>query len=183
MHTIMKGLKKDHHNLAKVLKIMELQLERIAEGDDAALGLMYDSSHYIQSYPDIIHHPKEDKVFEVFKHRSKDEADALKKLTQQHMDMPNTTDKFKEMLDTAINGLEFISREDLVKKIKDYIELEWEHMDLEESVIFPLINETLEDKDWKLLEELIDADSDPLFSDSVEESFQNLYQSIKDQAA
>ncbi len=182
MHKIMKGLQKDHHNLAKVLKIMELQLEHIADGDDSALALMLDASNYIQSYPDVIHHPKENKVFEVFKSRSKEEADALDTLTQQHKDMPDTTVKFKEMLDAAINGLGFISREDLVKKIQDYLELEKEHMNLEESVVFPLINETLEDKDWKMLEELIEADSDPMFSNKVEEDFENLYQFIKVQA-
>ena len=182
MHKIMKGLQKDHHNLAKVLKIMELQLEHIADGDDSALALMLDASNYIQSYPDVIHHPKENKVFEVFKSRSKEEAGALDTLTQQHKDMPDTTVKFKEMLDAAINGLGFISREDLVKKIQDYLELEKEHMNLEESVVFPLINETLEDKDWKLLEELVEADSDPMFTDKVEETFENLYQSIKAQA-
>lgn len=183
MHMIMKGLQKDHQNLAKVLGIMELQLERIAEGDDAALALMLDASNYIQSYPDLIHHPKENKVFEVFKYRSNEEADTFSKLTQQHKDMPDTTVKFKEMLDEAINGLGFISREDLVKKIQDYLELEKEHMNLEESVVFPLINETLEDKDWKLLEELIKADLDPLFTDKIEDTFENLYQSIKAQAA
>ena len=183
MHTIMKGLQKDHHNLAQVLEIMELQLERIAEGDDSALALMFDASNYIQHYPDMIHHPKEDKVFEVFKYRTSEEAEALETLTQQHEDMPAATIKFQSMLDEAINGLGFINREDLVKNIQDYIDLEWEHMNLEESVVFPLINKTLEDKDWKLLEDLIEADSDPMFSDNIEETFKTLYKSINAQAA
>ena len=183
MHKIMKGLQKDHQNLAQVLEIMELQLERIADGDDAALALMLDASHYIQSYPDIIHHPKENKVFEVFRYRSSEEADALETLTQQHETMPAATIKFQTMLDQAINGLGFISRKDLVRNIQDYLELEWEHMNLEESVVFPLIEKTLEEKDWKLLEELIEADSDPLFSGKIEETFENLYQSINSQVA
>ncbi len=183
MHNIMKGLQKDHQNLAQVLEIMELQLERIAEGDDAALALMFDASNYIQHYPDMIHHPKEDKVFEVFKYRSNEEAEALETLTQQHESLPATTIKFQSKLDEAINGLGFISRDDLVKNIQNFIDLEWEHMNLEESVVFPLIEKTLEDKDWKLLEELIEADTDPLFGDKVEETFENLYQSINAQAA
>ncbi|KAG1694650.1 hypothetical protein GQR58_006653 [Nymphon striatum] len=153
MHKIMKGLQKDHQNLAQVLEIMELQLERIAEGDDSALALMFDASSYIQNYPDMIHHPKENKIFEVFKYRSNEEAESLE------------------------------IREELVKNIQDYIELEWEHMNLEESVVFPLIDKTLEDKDWKLLEELIEADADPLFSDKIEDTFKTLYQSINAQAA
>ena len=56
-------------------------------------------------------------------------------------------------------------------------------MNLEESVVFPLINKTLEDKDWKLLEDLIEADSDPMFSDNIEETFKTLYKSINAQAA
>ncbi|KAG1694652.1 hypothetical protein GQR58_006653 [Nymphon striatum] len=132
---------------------MELQLERIAEGDDSALALMFDASSYIQNYPDMIHHPKENKIFEVFKYRSNEEAESLE------------------------------IREELVKNIQDYIELEWEHMNLEESVVFPLIDKTLEDKDWKLLEELIEADADPLFSDKIEDTFKTLYQSINAQAA
>ncbi|GAA0411027.1 hemerythrin domain-containing protein [Cocleimonas flava] len=183
MHSILKGLQKDHINLAKVLDIMQLQLERIAEGDDVALALMFDASTYIQNYPDMIHHPRENKVFEVFKYRSGDEAEVFKTLIQQHEEMPDVTIKFKRLLNEAINGLGFISREELVKKIQEYIDLEREHMNLEEAVVFPLINKTLEDKDWKLLEELIETESDPLFTDKIEESFKVLYQSISGQAA
>lgn len=183
MHEIMKGLQKDHHNLAQVLKIMELQLDLISKGDDTALTLMLDATNYIQSYPDMIHHPKENKVFAVFKHRSSDASDALEVLHHQHETLPAETIKFQSMLDEAINGLDFVSREDLVNRIKKFIELEWEHMDLEESVIFPLINKTLQDNDWKLLEESIQGDSDPIFSGKIDEAFKNLYKSIKSQAA
>ncbi len=183
MHDIMKGLQKDHQNLAQVLEIMQLQLKRIAKGDDAALELMSDASNYIQSYPDLIHHPKEDKIFEVFQYRSGEEAEALETLTQQHENLPATTIEFQSKLDEAINGLGFISRDDLVKNIQDFIKLEWEHMNLEESVVFPLIDKTLKDKDWKLLEDLMEADSDPLFGDTIEENFENLYQSINAQAS
>ena len=183
MHEIMKGLQKDHQNLAQVLKIMEIQLKRIAEGNDNALALMLDASNYIQSYPDMIHHPKENKVFEVFKYRSSEEADTLETLYHQHQTLPAVTIKFQSMLHEAINGLGVINRDDLVTHIKNFIAHEWEHMDLEESVIFPLINKTLEEKDWKLLEETIEGDTDPMFSGKIEESFKNLYQSIKSQAA
>ena len=182
MHKIMADLHQDHHNLARVLRIMESQLEHLVEGKHENLFLMQDATKYIQNYPDLIHHPKENKVFEVFKSRSDDAADIVARLSKEHQELPKATIKFQLMLDDAINGLGLVNREELVEKIKGFIKNEWEHMNLEEDVLFPLIDTTLTDDDWNVLDSQISEMSDPLFSDKIEESYKNLYQSIKTQA-
>lgn len=178
----MAELHQDHQNLARVLRIMESQLERLMEGEHEDLYLLHDATRYIQNYPDLIHHPRENQVFEIFKTRSNEADEIVDKLTKQHQELPKATIKFQLMLDDAINGLGLVDREELVNKIKGFIADEWEHMNLEEDVLFPLIDTTLSDDDWDRLDQQMSETSDPLFSDMIEESYDNLYQSIKTQA-
>ena len=182
MHKIMAELHQDHHNLARVLRIMESQLERLRKGDHEDLYLLHDATRYIHNYPDLIHHPKENKVFEIFKSRSNEADEIVAKLSKQHQELPQATVKFQLMLDDAINGQGLVNREELVEKIKGFIANEWEHMNLEEDVLFPLIETTLTDEDWAHLDDQISKTNDPLFSEMIEESYDNLYQSIKTQA-
>ena len=178
MHRIMAELHKDHHNLAQVLRVMESQLKRLAEGEHEDLSLMMDATRYIKNYPDAIHHPKEDKVFEMFMTRTQEGADIVAKLRKDHQELPKVTIKFESKLDDAINGQGMVNREELVNSIKGFINSEWEHMNLEEDVLFPLIDLTLSKDDWNALDNQISETSDPLFSDKINKDYNNLYQSV-----
>ena len=178
MHRIMAELHKDHHNLAQVLRVMESQLKCLTEGENEDLHLMMDATRYIKNYPDAIHHPKEDKVFEIFMSRTQKGADIVAKLRKDHQELPMVTIKFESMLDDAINGQGLVNREELVKSIKGFINSEWEHMNLEEDVLFPLIDLTLSSDDWNALDKQISETSDPLFSEKIDKDYKNLYQSI-----
>jgi len=178
MHRIMVELHKDHHNLAQVLRVMESQLKCLTEGEHEDLHLMMDATRYIKNYPDAIHHPKEDKVFEIFISRTQEGADIVEKLRKDHQELPMVTIKFESMLDDAINGQGLVNRKELVKSIKGFIKGEWEHMNLEEDVLFPLIDSTLSDEDWNTLDNQISETSDPLFSEKIGNDYNNLYQSI-----
>ena len=180
MHKIMAELHQDHKNLTKVMDVMERQADSFLAGKDINLPILLDAANYIQHYPDLIHHPRENEVFEVFMNRTDDAADVVKQLLNEHQDLPSATIKFQAMLDGVVNGSLFVSRQELVDDIRQFIEVERKHMDLEEGTLFPIINKTLTEKDWEELDHRMEQKQDPLFSGKIEESYQNLYQSLDD---
>ncbi len=179
MHKIMAELHQDHKNLTKVMNVMEQQAESLLEGEDLNLSILLDAANYIQHYPDLIHHPRENQVFEVFMKRSDDAADVVEQLLGEHHELPSATVKFQTMLDGVVNGSLFVDRQELVDDIMRFIEIERKHMDLEEGMLFPIINKTLTEKDWEEVDSRMDEKKDPLFSGQIEEIYQNLYRLIE----
>ncbi len=178
MHQIMQDLHQDHIHLAKVLCVLDIQLEKLASEEDADLFLMIDILDYIQHYPDLVHHPKEDKVYQVFKAYSSVAEDIVEELMDEHKQLPDISKGFHQLLDGAANDIVFVSREELYDKLQEFIAVQRRHMNIEEEKLFPLINLTLSSDDWALIDKAIEKSADPLFGGSVEACYQSLYESI-----
>jgi hemerythrin-like domain-containing protein len=178
MHKIMSDLHQDHINLARVLTILEQQVKRLTNGDSTDFFLMLDATNYIRHYPDLIHHPRENKVYEVLKKRTSEGAEIVEQLMNEHKTLPSASKKFHKLLDGAANDSVFVNRDELVNEIQQFIEIERKHMNLEEDILFPIINKALTEKDWDKLDSMMEENKDPLFSGKIEESYQNLYRSL-----
>ena len=183
MTTIMDDLHQEHLHLTRVFNILEEQVNIMANEGDPDLFLMVDIVNYVQHYPDLVHHPKEDKVYDLFSSRSKEGADIVKQLQDEHKFLPTLTNEVHDMLVGAANSVLFVSREELFSKIQHFLETERKHMNLEEDTLFPLIKTVLSEEDWDSLELSALMKADPLFGNTVEARYQNLYQSIKAQGA
>lgn len=177
----MEELHLDHTHLTKVFNILDQQVELIANNGDPDLFLMADIAHYIQNYPDLIHHPKEDIVFNVFKKRASKGLDIVEQLQADHQSLPNETKELYEILKTTANSTSLVSRKELKSKIIHFLKIERKHMNLEEEVLFPLIKETLTEEDWDSIDAASEKQSDPLFGEHTECCYENLYKSIKSQ--
>ena len=175
----MEELHKDHVHLEKVFKVLDQQAELLSTDAGPDYYLMADITNYIQHYPDLVHHPKEDLVYNVFKQRSKEAAEIVEQLQKDHKTLPSETIILHKILETVINSVILVSREEVHNQVKIFLDAERKHMSLEEEFLFPLINKALTEDDWKALENKITKKEDPLFKDSVENCYENLYQSIK----
>ena len=178
MHRIMAELHQDHIHLARVLEILEQQVQLLSTGGDADLFLMIDIAEYFQHYPDLVHHPKENKVYEVFKKRTTKAVDIVESLLQEHWHLPSVTVEFHNMLEKTLNESELVSRQELQDNIQEFVDIQKRHMHVEEGTLFPLIEKTLSDEDWDNLEKAMIEKKDPLFGSRHELCYENLYQSI-----
>ncbi|MEN9503542.1 MAG: hypothetical protein RI964_2827 [Pseudomonadota bacterium] len=178
MHKIMTELHQDHVNLARLLTLLDQQVDILAAGDEADLLLITDIADYIRRYSDQIHHPKEDEVYKVFCDHSDAAANVVAALLTEHQHLPNATLEFQKLIDGVINGDAIISRQDLQDKIVQFIALEKAHINTEEASLFPLINNTLQADHWARVESDMLEHTDPLFGAKVLERYQTLYQLI-----
>lgn len=180
-HRIMDELHLDHLHLLKVFKILDQQVELLASGHDPDFFLLTDIAHYIKHYPEFIHHPKENIIYNLLSKKTNNEAEVLAQLQKEHRELPEETNQLDELLNSAASSAIFISRDELKSKIQHFLDIQRKHMDLEEKFIFPLINETLTEEDWNSINTEAMPAHDPLFGDDIEARYENLYQSIKSQ--
>jgi len=177
MSDVIDTLQAEHRNLRSLLELLQEQTEILAGGGRPDFDLLIDVLDYIANYPDIIHHPKEDAVFNVYLERSDQGADTIRSLLAEHETLRGQTKELKDAL-SGVDQDVFVPREKLEQKCRAYIDLQRRHMAVEESAVFPLMRRELKGADWKRIEADIPLKADPLFGEEVQEEYRALYDRI-----
>ena len=76
-----------------------------------------------------------------------------------------------------------MSREELDRRGRDYLNAMNSHMDVEEGEVFPLAEKLLDDRDWSAVEDAMGRREDPLFGTLVEARYADLFEYLKRSAA
>ena len=84
---LMDELRLDHRNMAIVLNIMDGLLEEMEDGKDPDFELLEEIMRYMTIYPDAVHHPKEDVMYEKLRAKRPDLAEDLDHVPDDHRDI------------------------------------------------------------------------------------------------
>lgn len=177
MATLIDILHQDHKNYAVLLDLLSGETEKLELGEEPDFVLMYDIMAYMVSYPDAYHHPHEELVFDILGALEPDCADEVRRLKREHRQQAETGLALKDSLNAVINGA-IIPLDRILDNAGAYVDLFRNHMNLEEGSIFPKANSTLEESEWKLIDDKISQVEDPLFGDVVLTQYKKLYEGI-----
>jgi hemerythrin-like domain-containing protein len=177
MSEVIHVIQKEHANMAALVKALEKQLTDFERGITPDYDVIRGVLNYFLSFPDIYHHPKEDLVFQRLREVAPDRAADLGDLRRDHEELDGRTREFAEGI-TAVLDEAQVPREAVLRWGKAFIELQREHMMMEESRFLPLAEESLSDDDWKALEAVMTNQEDPLFGENVGEQFETLRKNI-----
>ena len=175
MSEIIRQLHIDHVNVSKLLDVLEQEIELFHNEGTPDYALMSDAMHYMVNYPDLIHHPTEDLIFEKLKDCDPDTNAEVDRLVAEHKVLADKSAQFLESLRCIENETTMVSREAMTTQGVDYISMLRKHMSTEESQIFPRVNEILGDKDWQEIDATMGAKEDPVFGKVVSEEYRTLY--------
>ena len=133
--------------------------------------------HYIDMFPERLHHPKEDAVlFPRVEARSAEAASLLEKLRADHQ---RGAELIRE-LERAVTAFEIAwpdGASQFAAAVKTYSDFHWEHMRSEEDVLLPLAEKVLSAEDWQAVDEAFAGNEDPL-SDMRQKDFTELFSRI-----
>lgn len=177
MKDVLDKLHQDHINAARLLDLYEKQLEVMKEGGNPDYLFMLDIMKYMNNYPDIVHHPLEEIIFEKLETRNNKISQTIGRIYKEHSEIDDMGDVLAEALSKIASG-EITSLPDFRENSENYLQLMRSHMDLEESKIFPEIRNLLTESDWETIDLYLAEQKDPLFGEKVEEEYRELYKSI-----
>lgn len=177
-HPILQELHRDHVNITRVLHILDRMLLQPPGEGDVNMALMIDIIDYVEHYPDLVHHPKEDLLYKAYKAKSLEATEIVNGLLKQHQELPVLTRVFRKLLEEVNMGAVIISRDELYQKAHDYIDYQLEHLNTEEALMFPMIVSTFDQADWDALVAIIPVHKDPLFVAELDR-YENLLAYLK----
>jgi len=167
----------DHVNVAKILDLIETEIDRARKEQMPDLDLLEDAMRYMVNYPDLIHHPKEDAMFARLIRNEPDAADRVEALRQEHLNLAALSSSFLDIIKAAESG-EFVLRDEVVKRGTEYVSALRAHMDKEESDLLKLARSALSDEDLEEISAEYASTREPLMEDSLEQEYGALYRSL-----
>ena len=170
MVEVIRALRRDHANLARLLDELERQIGIFENGGGPDYDVIVCVVEYCLEYPDQCHHPKEDRIYRKLGDLDGDLAEPLGDLLAEHAALADQTRQVAEMIDQVLKEAE-IPRGDLAVAVRQFLASYRRHMETEEILLFPTALRRLVTADWDQLEAEIAALQDPLFGERVAKRF------------
>ena len=177
MHPQLQELHQDHVNLAKVLRLLEKQLADVQSGEHIDLEVLSEIVDYVQTYPDRVHHKREDIIFSVYLERSANSRDLMERLIEEHTLLLDKTRNLHVHIEQWRQDSP-VPRGRMVSIIADYLLMQWDHLNLEESSVLDLLHQELTPDDWARIEATMPLSNDPLFGKRVMQRFENIVEQL-----
>ena len=163
-------IRQEHRALSAVLHGMQSLVseirDRAAKPDFAVLGAMI---YYIDTFPERIHHPKEDRyLFPLVRSRCPSAGALVDRLEAEHAEGARAMRSLAHAFSRYQQGGsgEFAA---FTVALDRFARLEWDHMRAEESELLPLAEEHLLPDDWKTIDAAFLAHRDPLAGAGADE--------------
>lgn len=178
MHQAIRILRDEHRSIASVLhglqELAHLARDASVRPDFSVFRAMI---YYIDTFPERLHHPKEDAyLFDRVEKRSPQAASLLKKLREDH---EHGAELIRE-LERALTAFEVTWPEgasQFMAAVKKYADFHWDHMRQEEHVLLPVAEAVLTEEDWTAIADAFAGNEDPL-ADLREKDFAELFSRI-----
>jgi hemerythrin-like domain-containing protein len=160
---IIRALGDEHRYQARLLNLLERQVGLLNQRQAPDYEAMHGVMRYMTQFPDRLHHPKEDLVFEKIVLRDRSAEPKVKELLQAHEEI---IVKGRRLLEAIGHGRKGDAQADpnvLRKSAHAYIGALRRHMDIEHLHMFPLAQQVLTAEDWIEVDARMKPILDPVF--------------------
>ncbi len=175
MNDLMARLRQDHRNLSRLFDMLEEQVARYDRDSDREpdLLLILDIVAYLNDYPRVYHHPLEEEAIAYMAERHLGETSVNDFIHHQHEDLEAATKRLSLLFKTIAND-QPVAIEDIRAALDDYLALSRKHLKEEDDRLFPAMEASLSDEDWRTIASRLPERRDPLFTEDPDEAFADL---------
>lgn len=179
MPALYRQLVQDHVNLSRVLEVLTLAVEGY-DADDwyhPNMPLILDALEYIRTYPEVFHHPLEERSFDYLLQNKLADPAVIKEIRAQHNELEEATERLQQQFDAIANDC-VVPTEELKENFSEYLTLQMNHLQTENEKIFPVL-EKIDDRQWWDIASCMVLRQDPIFGDdSGREHFNTLAKTV-----
>jgi hemerythrin-like domain-containing protein len=170
MTYVVEILRQEHRNIEKMLRVLERELSVFDRGDRPNYEVVLGVIDYFKDYPDSCHHPKEDIIFEKLKSRDPVAAGNIGDLRAEHEGEARRLRRVARAVEQVLNDQDLL-RQRVDEIIRDFIDHERQHIEMEERIFFPAALNALPPKDWADIALKLADRRDPLYEADLEQKF------------
>ena len=170
-------LRQEHGNMTLLLDMLERQIALLREGESADLKTVKGILDYFLTYPDLVHHPKEDRIYAELKAVRPDQAAGMSRVSEDHRLLAELGNALRADIERIIGG-DSVRRSKVVGDASRYIETLRSHMHWEESDLFRRVDRMIQGGHDTVDTSVVIDSGDPLFGDRIGDRYQRLYDSL-----
>ena len=173
-------IRDEHRSIAAVLHGLQYLVQELREkGTQPDDRLLRAILHYLRAFPETLHHPKEEAyLFRRLRMRTLDMHTVIAELKRQHEKGSERLQRFEDAVEQLRIGTPGAALA-FAETVAQFAESQWQHMDLEETVILPAAEQHLTEEDWA---EVADAFATNDFGDEPDTEFHKLFSRILNMA-
>jgi hemerythrin-like domain-containing protein len=160
-----------------LLQILEQEIAVFDRPDRPDFDIIAGIVDYFRSYPAQCHHPKEDLLFAKLNARDPEGAAGIINIEAEHGQAARRLERFARLAEEILDDQQ-IARGVLDAAVREFVEHERRHMQLEERELLPSALARLHAEDWADLDARLTDTRDPLFSRESEARCEQLKQRI-----
>jgi hemerythrin-like domain-containing protein len=169
----------DHSNFARLLDLLEQQIDSMHQGGWPDYELMRLIVYYLRHNPDHFHHPREDVAFARMVERDPQLQLEIARRMQEHVVIAAAGEKLLDCLNQIIAGAA-IERSELEAAAATYLVYYRHHLAAEEREVIPRAMQLLTSADWTAVA-AIPAEPDPVFGDGTDARYSELRKRIAEE--
>lgn len=151
---LIERLVRDHARITGVVA----QLSDTLAADETDWQRIGELIEFLDYYADRVHHPLEDRLFDhlVNKGLAPTERHLVFRNLGQHQEIISMTESLSATIAAALAG-EVVDYDGFLERAAAFISLQQRHIRFEENYLFPLFEQTFENRDWNMLMGILDA--------------------------
>lgn len=178
-HEAIQIIKAEHRSLAAVLNAGKYICAELTSGNALPNFSLLDALlRYIEEFPDVLHHPKEDNyLFARITMRTHQADLVIETLRRQHLEGADLMKNLRRLLDSYLQGIAG-SGTKFLESFAAFIQFNFKHMSIEEREIFPVAETCLLKEDWDEIVRVFRDNKDPLFGAEKVAHFRELFHQI-----
>lgn len=180
MSKVIEALRREHRSIETVLDVLDSEIAYLAEFAGrrrADYRIVWSAIDYFMDYPDLIHHPKEDLIFEQLREIDPAAAHGVGDIPASHTalagDLYALSSELKAVMDNPRRP-----RETLVSLARTFVRHQRRHFEMEEALFFPVVERAFDAKARAALELRLLARLGPLIDGDACERFDALRRDI-----
>lgn len=168
----------EHRAIAAVIQGLRHLVAEVGAGRMAAdhklFGAMF---HYIETFPEKLHHPKEDDyLFARLRVRRPDAAPLLDTLEREHVVGRERLAELKGLWERY--QADPAAHSAFAEGLERYAQFHWRHMRKEEDEVLPLAAQALTAEDWAAIDAAFASNEDPIVGVPASKTFRELFTQI-----
>lgn len=175
---LMQELREDHRNMSVLLNMVDDIVDEVKAGNDPDFQLLGEIMRYMTVYPDAVHHPKEDVVYERLRIERADLAEGLEDVPKDHEAIAELGQRLRDDVEAVIAGTA-VRRELLIDDAANYAKRLRSHMRWEEEDLFRRIDSMLDEAPEEFDVSQYASVKDPVFELEVESGFRRVLSGLK----
>lgn len=179
MKDFMQIIKDEHRAMASVFNEIQRHVGQIDSGGEPDFEQLESMTHYLTEFPEKLHHPKEDEyLFDALLMRSPHARDIVAEVQDEHRLGGELLDRCVSAMGRFRSSRSVADQQLFIKTVREFIDLQWRHMNREEQVLMPMAAQFLKRDDWERVSDAFRSNENPLFGINAKEDPAALRQAL-----